>query len=144
MGGNISLGFTEIGVEYTDNNTTISPYRVMRYYLNAHRQVKRILLSVNCNYRDYNMVEEETHRRYADVTGIAAWQFAPSSKIDLSLGYRQQRGPGVDLDLLTARSELKSQYRKLFVTLGVNLYRRNYMGDITNFSSIYMDVARRF
>jgi hypothetical protein len=35
-------------------------------------------------------------------------------------------------------------YRQLYVTIGADLYRRDYLGDITNFNSAYIQFARKF
>ncbi|MCD4736968.1 MAG: hypothetical protein K8R53_13065, partial [Bacteroidales bacterium] len=60
------------------------------------------------------------------------------------VGYRKQRGPGIDLDLLTASTKFKLMYRQLYTTIGIDLYRRIYIGDETNFHSIYLQLTRKF
>jgi hypothetical protein len=144
FGGKINIKFTELGAEYEDHNSTITPYRLMRYYVNIQKRIKKFLLSVNGNYRDYNMVDENINRLYYDVSGSAGYEFAPNTRIEMNIGYRKQQGPGIDLDLITGQTEFKTNIRMIFLTLGTNLYRRNYLGDKMNYNSVYIQLARRF
>ena len=65
-------------------------------------------------------------------------------KLNLTLGYRKQRGPEIDLDLLTARTEFEMVYRQLYITLGADLYRRTYLNDITDYNGVYLQLSRKF
>lgn len=144
LGGRIHIWDAEIGIEYEDQNSTITPYKLMRYYLNFQKRINKFILSVNGNIRDYNMVDENIHRKYSDLSGKAAYEFHPGTKIDLMLGYRHQKGPGIDLDLLTASTEFKTVYRQLYLTAGISVYLRDYLEDITNYYNFYIEVVRRF
>ncbi len=144
FGAKITIKFTELGAEYEDHNSTITPYKLMRYYVNIQKRIKKFILAVNGNYRDYDMVDENINRKYSDISGSAAYEFTPRTKLDLNISYRNQRGPGIDLNLFTAQTEIKTIYRQLYVTVGADLYRRDYLGDITNFNSAYIQLARKF
>jgi hypothetical protein len=144
FGGKINIKFTELGAEYEDHNSTITPYKLMRYYLNIQKRIKKFILSVNGNYRDYNMVDESINRMYYDVSGSAGYEFGPNTRLEMNIGYRKQRGPGIDLNLFTGQTEIKTNIRMIYITLGANLYRRNYLGDTMDFNSLYIQLARRF
>ncbi|MEN8250877.1 MAG: hypothetical protein ABFS32_18235 [Bacteroidota bacterium] len=143
-GGKLYYRNAELGVEYEYQNSTITPFKLMRYYLNFQKRFNKIILSLNGNFRDYDMLDEEINRKYSDLSGKAAYEFRPGTKLDLLLGYRHQAGPGIDLDLLTASTEFKTAYRKLYLTLGLSLYLRDYLEDITNYYSAYFEIVRRF
>ena len=144
FGSRINIWDAELGVEYENQNSTITPYKLMRYYLNFQKRISNFILSVNGNIRDYNMVEEQINRKYSDLSGKAAYEFRPGTKLDLMLGYRHQKGPGIDLNLLTASTEFKTVYRQLYLTAGVSIYMRDYLEDITNYYNFYLELVRRF
>jgi len=144
IGGRINIWDAEFGLEYEDQNSTITPYKLMRYYLNLQKRINKFILSVNGSIRDYNMVDENINRKYSDLSGKAAYAFKPGMKLDLMLGYRHQKGPGIDLDLLTASTELNIIYRQLYLTAGVSTYQRDYLEDITNYYSLYLEIVRKF
>ncbi len=143
-GSKIKVGFVEIGAEYEDQNSTVTPYKMMRYFLNIQKRIKKFTFSVNGNIRDYDMVDENINRKYSDLSGSTAYQFNATTKIDFIMSYRQQRGPEIDLDLLRASSEFTTIIRQIYITAGVEFYRRNYLGDDTDFNSVYLQIARKF
>ncbi|MEN8250954.1 MAG: hypothetical protein ABFS32_18625 [Bacteroidota bacterium] len=143
-GGKLSYWNTEVGLEYEYQNSTITPYKLMRYYLNFQKRINKFLLSLNGSIRDYDMLEEDINRKYSDLSGKAGYEIRPGTKVDLLLGYRHQAGPGIDLNLLTASTEFKTNYRKLYLTLGLALYLRDYLGDTTDYYSAYIELVRRF
>ena len=144
FGGKINVAFAEVGAEFDDHNSTITPYKLMRYYANIHKRFNKVILTLNGNIRDYNLVEDNIKRKYSDISASTTYEFIPGTKLHLNLGYRKQRESGMDLDLLTATTEFKTSYRNLYLNLGVKLYHRNYLNDKTNFISTYMELARRF
>jgi hypothetical protein len=58
--------------------------------------------------------------------------------------YRKQTGQSIDLNLFTARSEITSQINLLYLTLGVELYKRDYVGEVINFKGTYVKIVRKF
>lgn len=143
-GGKITIRFVELGTEYEYMNSTITPYKLMRYFLNIQKRFDHILLSLNGNIRDYNMLDENIKRIYSDISGKAVYEFTPTTKLDLMVGYRHQDGPGIDLNLLTASTKFETIYRKLVLTVGLDLYRREYLGDDTNYYGGYIQLVRKF
>jgi len=90
------------------------------------------------------MIEESIDRKYSDLSGKAAYAVSATTKVDIMIGYRQQRGPGIELDLLTAKTEFKTSIRQLFMTVGLNLYLRDYLDDITKYYGAYLQLIRKF
>ncbi len=144
-GGNIDIGFAKGGIEIDNYLSTITPYRMKRYYLNIQGKIKdKIILSLNGNIRYYRILDENADRNFSDLSGNITYRFSPSSKIDLNLAYRKQKGEGIDLNLLTGRSEFKTVFRKLFINIGIEVYKRDYLGDKIDFKGAYLQLARKF
>ncbi len=126
------------------DNSTITPYKMVRYYVNVQKKINNFVLLLNGNYRNYNIVDENINRKYSDISGKAIYEFSSRTKLDLMFGYRIQKGPGIDLDLLTARSEFKTSYRQLYLKLGASLYSRKLVKSENIYSRFYMEISRRF
>lgn len=144
-GSTVNLGFADAGIEFDHYLSTITPYKMVRYFLNLQGNYnEKLLLSLNGNIRDYNMLDEGEKRNFADLSGNITYNFNNNSKIDLNLGYRNQRGKEINLDLFTGRSEFKTVYRQIFVTIGLEFYKRNYLDEKINFKGAYAQIARKF
>jgi len=144
-GTDIDVGFADGGIEFDHYFSTITPYKMTRYFLNVQGNIKeKLLLSLNGNIRNYYMIDEDLKRNYSDLSGNITYRFSQISTIDLNLGYRNQKGEGIDLELLTGRSEFKTVYRKLFVIIGLEFYKRNYLNEKINFNGAYLQLARKF
>ena len=143
------LGFNVIsgGAEYEDYKSSILPYRMVRFFLNLQKNFEnRLTLVLNGNMQNYTMLNEPTSRiqRYTDVTGKAEYVIINQTKVNLDVMYRKQSGRGIDLDLLTARLELTSVFYQLYLKAGIEVYRRNYIGDKIHFKGIYIQLTRKF
>jgi len=137
--------YATAGFEFDEYNSNIFPYRLKRYYATFNKSFNdRIIVSLNANLRDYYLVNEDINRIYADVSTQAVYRIFDLTKASLKLGYRKQIGSGVDLDLITARLELTSQLRQLFLTLGFEKYNRDFMEDVNNYNGIYFRLVRKF
>ena len=148
LGARLDFGFINGGAEYDDFKSSIIPYRRVRYFINIQKNYhQKIFLTLNGNIQDFQIImpNETLPQKYSDVTGKIAYTIFKQTKINLDLMYRNQRGRGLDLDLLTAGSEITSVIRQLYVTFGVELYRRNFLGmEKINFRGTYISIARRF
>ena len=90
------------------------------------------------------MVNDAINHLYTDVSAKGVYRIFDLTKASLDLGYRKQIGNGIDLGLLTARFELTSQIRQLFLTLGIEKYNRNFLGEINNYNGLYFRLIRKF
>ncbi len=137
--------FASLGAEYDDYNSSITPYRLWRYFLQFQGNIKsRLLYSLHANYRDYHMMYNDTYQQYAEVMGNMAVVLSSTMKLNFELGYRKQIGEGIDLDLLTYRTEFVASYRKLFFKVVFEGYRRYYLGEKLNYYNAYFQLTRTF
>jgi len=144
-GCRLEFNFASGGYEYETYNSTIIPYRMMRYYIVLQGNIKsKLTFSLNGNMRQYKMLNDSTNQTYLDVTGIVGYNFSPQTSINLELGYRKQVGQQMDLNLLTARAEFSTVFRQVFVKIGVELYGRDYLHERTNFIGGYVQIVRNF
>ena len=133
FGGLVRLGPAEAGAEYELHNSTITPFKQYRYFLNVQKRMNKVLLAFYSNYRDYYLTDEDLTRKYADVSGRFACDLSRRSKLSLLGSYRKQVGTGIDLDLLTATLEFRTRFHRLHLAAGMDLYFRDYLGDDTNY-----------
>ena len=146
-GCRLDFEFINAGMEYEYYKSSIVPYKMIRYYMNFQRYLgKKIVLMLNGNIQDYTMLDEpeSKYQKYMDVTGKITYSFLRQTNLNVDLMYRKQTGRGIDLDLLTGKAEITSSINRLYVTLGLELYRRNYIGEQINFKGTYIKIVRKF
>lgn len=134
------------GFEYDDNGkSSILPYELKRYYITFQGQLHaRLIYSINGNYNDYHLVTEDINQKFADLSGQLAYSLTANSRVNFDLGYRHQKGQGIDLDLLNARLEFTTRFRQTSFTIGLQTFKRNYMEEIDNYNGGYFRISRRF
>ena len=64
--------------------------------------------------------------------------------VSLEIGYRKQVGQQIDLNLLTGRVQFSTVVRQIFIKVGVDLYRRDYLHERTNFMGGFIQIVRNF
>jgi len=143
------IGFDLIngGAEYENYKSTILPYHMIRVYINMQKNFKnRVTIAMNGNLQNYTMLNEPEAReqQFADVTGKVEYTIINQTRLNLDVMYRKQVGHQIDLDLVTARLEFNSVIHKLYLTAGIEFYRRNYIGERINFKGTYIQISRRF
>ncbi|MCD4736065.1 MAG: hypothetical protein K8R53_08485 [Bacteroidales bacterium] len=145
-GVQFTIGFARFGVEYDDYKSSIIPYQLVRYFANLQWSFKnKLILSLVGNVRDYITIGNRKNEFYADVSGRVAYRFNTRTKLNLELGYRDQKGYAIDLDLFTARTEFTIIVRKVYFTAGLEAYRRNYLNrEKINFNGAYLSIVRKF
>ncbi len=145
IGARLNFDFGSIGAEVDNYESTIIPYRSIRYFTMLRWDYKRKLLcSLNGNLMDYNKIGEDGEQRYTDVSGKIAYQFRPATKLNIELGYRNQKGEGIDLDLFITRADFTSLIRQLYFSVGFEMYKRLYLGEDFNLKGVYMQIKRKF
>jgi len=144
-GGRLEYKFASGGAEYELYNSSIVPYRSIRYFIDLQGSLRqKILFSLNGNMRNYLMLDDNSKQRYMDLTGNISYTFSPQTRLILEAGYRKQQGQGIDLDLLTGKAEFTTTFRQVFFKVGVQVYRRIYLGEKTNFIGGYFEIVRSF
>ncbi len=145
FGFRLDLGIARAGIEADLYDSNIIPYRMRRYYMDVNWNFRsKLLLTVNGNIRDYRMIADEVNQLYSNISGKLAYRIRPRMRVSLESGYLSQRGPNIDLDLLTARAEFFSEFNKLQVRVGLEMYRRLYLNSEFDFNGAYVQLTRRF
>ena len=144
-GGSLNIWLLKAGAEWDDYNSTIVPYTKMRYYLRMSGKIgKKVLLSLNSDLTDLTLTDTNTEQLYSSVFGKVVYMIKPRSKLDFDIGYRKQVGEQIDLDLITAKLEYNTVYRNLYMRVGLEVFKRNYVGEQLNFRGIYFRIDRKF
>ncbi|MCX6268389.1 MAG: hypothetical protein NTW16_13680 [Bacteroidetes bacterium] len=135
------------GAEYEDYKSSILPYHMVRYYLNFQKNFNnKFTVVLNGNMQNYIMLNEPVARlqRYADVSGRVEYTIIRQTRLNLDVMYRRQHGYEMDLNLVTAKLEVTSVLYQLYLTAGVEVYHRVYIGEKINFRGTYIQISRRF
>ena len=144
-GFRLDLGIARAGIEADMYDSNIIPYKMRRYYMDVNWNFRsKLLLTVNGNIRDYRMIAEEVNQLYSNISGKLAYRIKPRMRVSIESGYLNQSGPNIDLDLLTARAEFFSEFNKLQVRVGLEMYRRLYLNSNFDFNGAYIQLTRRF
>jgi hypothetical protein len=147
VGCRLDFGLINAGAEYEDYKSSILPYKMARYYANFQKSYKeKVIFMLNGNMQDYVMLDEPepNYQKYADITGKVVYSFMKHTSLNIDMMYRKQTGRGIDLDLITGKTELISSINLLNITLGMEVYKRNYVGEQINFKGAYIKLARKF
>jgi hypothetical protein len=145
VGTRVEYKFASGGVEFDNYKSTVIPYRMLRFYFLLQGNIKgKFIYCLNGNYRNYRMLDDNSLQKYADLSGNVSYMITAQTKVTLDLGYRKQVGPGINLNLLTARSEFTANYNKLYFKAGVEVYKRLYLNDDINFFRVYAELVRTF
>ncbi|MCF6169587.1 MAG: hypothetical protein L3J31_07175 [Bacteroidales bacterium] len=141
-----NIAIARFGVEYNDYKSNIIPFQLLRFFINLNWRINdRLLFSLTGNTRYYLTIGERVNELYADVSGRLAYSFTSRIKLNLEVLYRDQKGYQIDLDYLSARSELTMIVRKVYITLGIEAYRRIYLNRETiKFGGAYVSIVRKF
>ncbi len=144
-GVRMQVGLLNFGVERDEYNSTIVPYEKMRYFLRINGMAgKKVRLSLNGDLSDLTLTETNTDQLYSSIYGKAAYQIKPRMKLNLDIGYRKQIGEEIDLDLITSKLEYNAAFRNIYMKVGLEVYKRNFVGEQFNFRGVYFQLERRF
>jgi hypothetical protein len=145
LGGRLSYGFFTGGVEIDNFDSNIVPYHLKRYFINLTGSTRnRLILSLIANLRDYLLTGTNERQLFSDISAKMTYNLWREAKINLETGYRHQDGREIELDLFTMRGELYTQYRQLLLTLGFELFRREFLTEKIDFNGLFMRVERQF
>jgi hypothetical protein len=147
VGCRLDLGLINAGAEYEDYKSSILPYQMLRYYVNFQKSYKeKVTFMLNGNMQDYVMLDEPEpkYQKYTDITGKVVYSFLKHTSLNIDMMYRKQVGRGIDLDLITGKTELISTINFMLIALGMEVYKRNYVGEQINFKGAYIKISRKF
>ncbi len=147
-GTRFNYKFISGGVEYDNYDSTIIPYRLMRYYLVLQGSINQKLnYLINSEFINYLMIESEGQKQvYYNVSGNIAYHLTAKTRLNLEGTYRKQDGntEGIYLNLLTSKLEFSTIYRQIFITAALELYRRKLINEQLDFNKISLKISRRF
>jgi len=146
FGARLNLDFVNLGIEYDNYNSSIIPHQLMRYYTYLHWNYRnKLLFSANGNINHYLKISDRKNELYSDISGKIAYNINAETKLNFELSYRNQNGYQIDLELLTGKTELTMAIRKILLTIGIEIYRRDYLKRETiNFNGAYINIIRKF
>jgi len=140
-----TIAFISGGIEFDNFRATIVPYESKRYFINFSQQFfRKWNLILSANYRDYLLIQENEKQKFTDISGRLIYSFWRQSRLTLEGGYRVQDGRDIDLDLRTFRAEFSTLYRRTILSIGLETYHRDYIGEIINFAGTYVRITRQF
>jgi hypothetical protein len=141
----INSGALSAGVETDRYNSTIIPYRRVRYFINSNfSPAPGIILAVNGNISDYKLTGEDLSFLYSSINGRIIWRWTPRTRASAEAGYLSQEGRNIDLKMLTGRIMVTHSVRRLEVSGGIDFYSREYSGSKTSFTGTNIKITRKF
>ncbi len=134
-----------LGWEFDDFVSNVVPYQSYRYLFTFSENIGPSLnFRVNANWRDHRLVHENERQQFADISGRIAYFLTRMWKLSIDGGYRFQEGRGIDLNLTNMRIELSTRIRDLYFSTGIEIYRRDFSGEIINYNGAYVRLERKF
>ncbi|MBI5663137.1 MULTISPECIES: hypothetical protein [Ignavibacterium] len=144
-GFKISYEYFDIGAEYENYRSNISPYTSNRYSLRFYEQIgDNILATLNGNYRIYNLIDESIEQSFADATIILTYFGGSNSKLTFEANHIFQEGKKIDLNLRSLNIEFTTAFRQIDISVGYENYNRKLFNDQTKYSGIYAKLGRKF
>lgn len=147
FGCRIDFNFMNIGAEYEIYKSSILPYRKVLYFINFQKRLSNeLMFMLNGDIQNYEMMEEAdaNYQKYMNATAKIIYHLIRQTNLNIDLMYRKQSGSNIDLSLITAKTEISSYINNLNLTLGFELYKRNYVGEKINFKSVFVKIIRKF
>lgn len=133
------------GAEADIYNSNIVPYNSYRIYMNYNGEViKNLIFSALGNFQYYHLTQDNEIQKIADISGSVEYSLSDWSKFNIEGSYRFQEGRGLGLDLYNIKAEYRLNILKLYITTGVELFYRKFIGTTSDFNSAYIRIERRF
>jgi hypothetical protein len=144
-GFKINSGAVSAGVETDRYNSTIIPYRRIRYFINSNFTLAPgIIMAINGNISDYKLTGEDLSYLYSSINSRIIWRWTPRTRASAEAGYLSQEGRNIDLKMVTGRITVTHSVRRLEVSGGLDFYSREYSGSKTSFTGTNIKITRKF
>ena len=144
-GGRVAYGPFAGGIEWDDTGSNIIPYRSLRYFANLNHQLaSRVSAALNASRYRFTYRETDEVQRFDQLSAHVTWMLSRQSRINLFGNYRFQKGRGIDLELGSLRGECSARMRMLWITFGVDLYRRDFLTEELSYQRTYIRLERKF
>lgn len=144
-GAKVDFKLAEVGIEYTNHQSTIIPYRTMNY--NAafnYTFFSKLKFSIYGNLLDYTILTNNLHQTYLDVAVKLAYTINHKQKISLDLGHQNHQGDLINFNLLRSRLDYSMNFRQLNFGLGLEVYKKTRDNQEFNVNAVYFRVSRFF
>jgi hypothetical protein len=134
-----------LGWELDDFASNVVPYQSFRYLFTFSQNIFRTLnLRISGSWRNLNLIDENEKQKFADISGRIGYAITRTLNLNIEGGYRFQEGRGIDLDLTNLRTEVRTRIRNLYFSTGLEIYRRNFSGEIINYNGVFVRLERKF
>ncbi len=144
-GVKLAYRMASAGAEYDDYQSTLVPYKMVHYYVTLQGDIRnRVMYSLTGNIRTYKLTGDDVIQKYNDVTGNISYGISTNTRFNLNMSYWHQTGTGIDLKLLNARLECVTGFRKIYISAGLDLYRRTYLDENLFFEGGSLKIYRKF
>ena len=145
FGLKLNYRFVSGGVEHDIYKSAIIPYYATNYFLHFQGRIfKYFEGSLNGDLRYMTLTEENIKQNSANVAARLALSLKYNTKISLQGSYMFQDYQNIKLNLIMAGIEATTSVRKIFFTLGLQLYKRNYLNEKIYYNGGYVQISRRF
>ncbi len=145
LGMRVNYKFVSGGVEYDDYKSNIVPYYSTNYFLQLQGHFfKHLEGSLNGNLRYMTLTNGLIKQKFASVSAMLSYAIHSRTKISIQGSYMHEDYQSVNLDLLMAGADVTTSIRKMYFSLGYQLYRRNYLSEQINYNGGYVQISRKF
>lgn len=110
------LNWLRVGLEYEDRESTLTPYRAVRFNQSANWQTQwggAFSLNFRQIWRTFPAANRKVN--YQDYLGRLEMVLFRRLNCSLDAGYRTEKGDGIDNSMVTARVSIDYEIRKLLV-----------------------------
>lgn len=141
----LSYDFIDIGTEYENYQSNITPFKSSRYFARLYAHTKfNLIASLNGSHRIYNLLDDNSNQHFTDLSISLAYAMSSRSRLSFYINSIIQNGRQIDLDINIFRVEFLTSYRQMDITFGYENYYRKLLLDITKYSGAFIKIARRF
>ena len=132
------------GVEYEDYQSSIIPYRSMKYFIGYQKLFRKMFFSGYFNLQEIQMAQEAIHRQDADAAVKVGYKVRSNMKLDFEYQLKNIRAQSMDLNSQVLKLDLTTYFQMLYVSLGANIYSSYSDSYVTDYKGVYILLTRNF
>lgn len=135
----------DVGAEYEQYKSNITPYNSLRYFVTFYNQVgDNLTANIGGNYRIYDLLDDKITQKFGDIFVVMLYLLSSKSRISFEWNYITQKGKNINLDLTSLKVEFLTSFRQLGISFGYENYNRRLINDKIRYSGIFAKVSRSF
>ncbi|MCB9259018.1 MAG: hypothetical protein H6612_06630 [Ignavibacteriales bacterium] len=144
-GARINYQFISAGIELDDYNSNIIPLKSTNYYMRlSNRFSKDLSVNLSGNLKYIELLEDKRKQEFQDLNGNIIYNIDQNISINLESNYRFQKGRGLDLNLGIIKGEVDFRFRNLFLAIGAEKYKRNFLDEKIDYQGGFVRIQRKF